>query len=220
MIGANLDRLPGALGSIFAGAFDRRAAFGGTAALSAARAMSWGFRRGMFSNEAGLGSSPIAHASAETDSPVEQGFLGVFEVFADTVILCTLTALMVLCSGVPVVYGVAGGAEYCGAALASVFGAQTSAVFMAAAMGLFAFSSIVGWSLYGERCVDFLLGERAVPVYRTAFALVTALSACMSFPLIIRLSDVMNALMILPNMAALLLLTTEVRRLTRKYFQK
>lgn len=216
VIGLNIRRLPEALTEIFRGAFSTRAAVWG----SAGEAVSWGFKRGLFSNEAGLGSSPIAHAAVGERNAVEQGFMGIFEVFADTVVLCTLTALMVLCSGVPINYGSAGGAEYCAAALASVFGMRGSDVFMTIFMTLFAFSSIVAWSLYGERCVDYLLDGRGIGVYRAVFSAVTFLGASLGFEAIIGLSDVANALMILPNMTALTLLSPEVRRLTREYFSR
>ncbi len=217
VIGANLPRLPGALAEIFAGALTPRAAVGGVSGFGAARAMSWGFRRGMFSNEAGLGSSPIAHASADVSSPAEQGLMGIFEVFVDTAVICTLTALAVLTSGVPIRYGVPGGAEYCAAAFAAVFGERASLTFMAAAMALFAFSSIVGWSLYGERCAQFLLGDRAAAVYRLAFAAVTFLGSLAPFTGVLYVCDIMNAMMALPNIPALLLLAPEAGRLTREF---
>ncbi|MGM9521112.1 MAG: alanine/glycine:cation symporter family protein [Oscillospiraceae bacterium] len=220
VIGVNINKLPQAFADIIRGAFTGRAAAGGAAGGSVKLAMSWGFKRGMFSNEAGLGSSPIAHASADTDSPVKQAFLGIFEVFADTIVMCTLTALMVMVSGVPVDFGTVGGAEYCTMALAGVFGRTAASVFVPMSMLLFAFSSIVGWSLYGERCAEYLLGSGAVPVYRMAFVLVTFLSSFMSFTFIIRLSDVMNALMILPNMTALILLSPVVKKETVAWFEK
>ncbi len=218
VIGANLQNLPAALGEIFTGALSPKAALGGVSGFGVGQAMSWGFRRGMFSNEAGLGSSPIAHASAEASSPAEQGLMGVFEVFADTSVICTLTALAVLTSGVPIAYGVPGGAEYCAAAFATVFGGRASLIFMASAMSLFAFSSIVGWSLYGERCVQFLLGDGAAKIYRLAFAAVTFLGSLAPFTGVLYVCDIMNALMALPNLPALILLAPEAGRLTEEYF--
>lgn len=218
VIGANIQNLPAALGEIFKSALSPKAAVGGVSGFGVGRAMSWGFRRGMFSNEAGLGSSPIAHASAEASSPAEQGLMGIFEVFVDTAVICTLTALAVLCSGVPLGYGVPGGAEYCAAAFAGVFGERASLLFMALAMGLFAFSSIVGWSLYGERCVQFLLGDGGARLYRTAFAAVTFLGSLAPFTGVLYVCDIMNALMALPNIPALILLAPEAGRLTEEYF--
>lgn len=210
---AHIDALPAALTAIFRGAFTVNAAAGGAAGVGARQAVSWGFRRGLFSNESGLGSSPIAHASAEAGPAGEYALMGIFEVFADTGVICTLTALSILCSGVELRFGVPGGADYCAAALATVFGERISGVFMAVSMSLFAFSSIVGWSLYGERCVDFILGARGAEIYRLIFPCVTFISTFVSLPAVIAVSDIMNALMLVPNVLALLLLTPELRRL-------
>lgn len=206
VIFANLPRLPWALGQIFAGAFSKRAALGGAAGCGAGTALSYGLRRGMFSNEAGLGSSPIAHASSGQGRPERQALLGIFEVFVDTLLICTLTALMVLCSGVELRFGVPGGAEYCAQALSTVFGARLSGVFMTVSMTFFAFSSMVGWSLYGERCVGFLLPGAGERWYRLAFAAVTFISSLTTLTLAIRISDILNALMIGVNLVCLVLL--------------
>ncbi len=214
VVAANFERVPEVLASIFSGAFSFHAAAGGTAGA----ALSWGLRRGMFSNEAGLGSSPIAHASAHAGSPAEQGCWGVFEVFADTVVMCTLTALLVLVSGVPLPSMEAAGAEICGAALAAVFGVRPAAVFLSVSMLLFAYTSIAGWSLYGERCAEFLCGEQVIIPYRAVFTAAVLLSSVLSFHLIIHISDILNALMILPNMISLILLSPVVQQETRKYF--
>ena len=216
----NVERLLPAVCSIFEGAFCGKAAVGGVAGEGIRRAMSWGIKRGMFSNEAGMGSSPIAHASADTASPVEQGFMGIFEVFVDTIVICTLTGLMVLTSGISLPYGTAGGAEYCSKALSTVFGSGFSSVFMTCAMVLFAFSSIVGWSLYGERCVEYLTGKSGLAVYRMLFTAVIFMSSMMDFQLMIQVSDIMNALMILPNMTAVLALSPVVKRETGRYLRR
>lgn len=216
VIFAHLDRLPAVLWEIIHSALSREAVTGGTAGA----ALSWGLRRGMFSNEAGLGSSPIAHASADAESPAGQGLWGVFEVFADTIVMCTLTALAVLTSGVAVPFGTPAGAEVCAAALATVLGPGTASVFVAAAMVLFGYTSILGWSCYGERCVSYLWGEGAERWYRGAFLLAAGLAPVLDFRLILRASDVGNALMMLPNMTAVLLLSSEVRQETRKRFGK
>ncbi len=202
VIGVNLTRLPTAVLAIFKGAFGREAILGGTAGT----ALSWGLRRGIFSNEAGLGSSPIAHASAAAESPSKQGLMGIFEVFADTIILCTLTALAVLCSDVEIRFGTPAGAELVSAALSSVYGKAVSGAFLAVSMALFAFSSIVGWSLYGERCVEFLAGDVSIPIYRAAFAAVTFLSSLVPFSAIIQLSDAAAFFMMVPNLVALCVL--------------
>ncbi len=209
VIAAHIRALPGAVLSILRGAFRPASAVGGAAGSAA----SWGIRRGLFSNEAGLGSSPIAHASASAGDPGEYALMGIFEVFVDTFLICTLTALAVLCSGVELPRGVPGGAGCVSAALATVFGARASDAFMAVSVSLFALSSIVGWSLYGERCVLFLLGPRAAEGYRLLFPFVTFLSAFVGLPAVILFGDIMNALMMGPNLLSLLLLTPELRRL-------
>ena len=202
VIAANPGRLPEALAAIFTGALRPDAALGG----AAGSALSWGFRRGLFSSEAGLGSSPIAHASAEAKSPADQGLMGIFEVFADTVVICTLTALAILCSGVRAVRGVPAGAELVLAALREVYGQRASGIFLAAAMGLFAFSSVVSWSLYGEKCAGFLFGPKAAAVYRAVFAAVTLLSPLMAFSQAVAVSDIATFFMLATNLLALALL--------------
>ena len=203
VIGANLPRLPRAVLSIFRGAFGRDPLLGGTAGA----ALSWGFRRGLFSNEAGLGSSPMAHASAASESPENQALYGIFEVFADTVVLCTLTALTLLTSGVPLPLGAPAGAELVSAALSSVYGGAVSGAFLSVSLTLFAFSSIVSWSLYGERCVEYLAGPSLCPVYRVTFAAATFLASLISFPSIIAFSDASAFFMMAANLAAVCLLT-------------
>ncbi len=195
----NVNRLPEALASIFTGAFSGRAGLGA--------AMSVGFRRGLFSNEAGMGSSPIAHASADAPDPENQALMGIFEVFVDTILICTLTALMLL-TGLPrLEVGTMAGAEACAAALAGVFGERAAGLFMTGAMGLFAFSSIVGWSLYGERCVQFLAGDRAAAAYRLLFAAAALLPAFFRFTAIVGVSDILGFFMLAANMTSLMLLT-------------
>ncbi len=213
---ANASNVPRAIGAIFSGAFSRKAISGG----AAGSALSWGLRRGLFSSEAGLGSSPIAHASADTDSPVEQGFWGIFEVFVDTIIICTLTALMVLVSGtVRTGEGIAG-AEAVAAALGTVFNGEIASIFLAVSMGLFAFSSVVGWSLYGERCVEFLTGRRGVLIYRVIFTALVAVGTAVEFETAVGLSDAMNALMMFPNLIATARLTGTVRQETAAWLTK
>ena len=151
----NLERLPGVLQSIFEGAFNP-AAFTGGIIGSLFVSMQKGVSRGIFSNEAGLGTGSIAHACADTQKPVTQGMFGIFEVFADTIIICTLTALVILCSGTPVTYGVAAGAELTISGFMTTYGSWSS-IFTAVALCCFAFSTIIGWGLYGSRFVQFLI---------------------------------------------------------------
>lgn len=215
----NADILGYAVTSIFRGAFSLRAASGGTVGGMIAMSARQGLRRGIFSNEAGLGSSPIAHASSDEKIPAKQGLWGIFEVFFDTIVMCTVTAIAILTSGAEISVS-DGGANTCVSAFASVFGRGASAVFLALAISLFAFSSIIGWSLYGERCAEFLFGAGAVTPYRLIFSAVVFISSITDFSFMIALSDTMNALMAFPNMAAVLALSGTVSRETRTYFGK
>ena len=172
----NLERLPGVLQSIFEGAFNP-AAFTGGIIGSLFVSMQKGVSRGIFSNEAGLGTGSIAHACADTQKPVTQGMFGIFEVFADTIIICTLTALVILCSGTPVTYGVAAGAELTISGFTTTYGSWSS-IFTAVALCCFAFSTIIGWGLYGSRFVQFLF--RSNKVVRP-FTLFNAIVAFLSF---------------------------------------
>lgn len=210
----HLEALPGALRDILRGAFGWGPAIGGSVGAGVSEAMRWGVRRGLVSNEAGLGSSPIAHASAQAEDPAQYALMGIFEVFVDTGVICTLTGLMVLTSGVPIPRGAPAGAALCTRALGTVFGFRAAGIFMALAMALFAFSSIVGWSLYGERCAQFLAGERGGEVYRLIYPAVTFVSAFVSLPAVVALGDSLNVFMMLPNLVSLVLLTPELRRLT------
>ena len=152
----NIKNVPHVFGAILAGAF-RPASVTGGAVGSFFMSMKKGVSRGIFSNEAGLGTGSIAHACADTRKPVKQGFFGIFEVFVDTIVICTLTALVILCSGVPIGYGEAAGAELTINGFTSVYGGWVS-IFTAVAMCCFAFSTIIGWGLYGTRCIEFLFG--------------------------------------------------------------
>ena len=220
VITANIRNLPSAFAQIIGGAFSPAAVCGSAAGEGLKKTVEWGFRRGMFSHEAGLGSSPIAHGSADAESPVKQGFLGIFEVFTDTVVICTLTALMILCSGVPMEYGVRAGASCVIAALSTVMPPAAASLFMSVSVLLFAFSSIVGWSLYGERCTGYLLGERAVKPYRATFITAVFLSSMMEFSQVIKISDTLNAMMAIPNVAAITVLAPTVKRETDEYFRR
>ena len=202
------------------GALSPAALGGGLTGVSVRAAMRAGVSRGVFSNEAGLGSAPIAHAAADTDSAVRQGLSGIFEVFADTVVLCTLTALCILCSGVPVPYGGAAGSELMVQALGSVFSGPLPAVLTALGLLLFALSSVLSWGLYGARCAAYLLGEGAVGPYRLLFCGCAALGSVLSPGLAWELADVFNGLMAAPNLLAVVLLSGEVRRLTEQYFSR
>lgn len=213
-----------AFGLIFRGAFAPESVVGGAAGISLRGCVTWGMRRGVFSNEAGLGSAPIAHAAAETKSPVEQGAWGVFEVFVDTILLCTLTALPLLMTGVmePGVfaYGTDAATALNVAALATVFGERLGSLLIAGGLTLFALATILGWSLYGVRCAQFLLGPGCVLPYRLAFLAVIVVGATADLSLSWRISDALNGLMAVPNLVGVLALSGTAARLTRDYFRR
>ena len=213
----NAPRLPFVLESIFVGAFTP-AAFTGGAIGSVFLSMQKGVSRGIFSNEAGLGTGSIAHACADTRKPVKQGMFGIFEVFADTLVICTLTALVILCSGVPVSYGAAAGAELTISGFTATYGGWSS-VFTAVALCCFAFSTIIGWGLYGSRCIAFLFRtDKVVGPFLVLYSFVAILGATMDLGLLWSIADTFNGLMSIPNLIALLLLSGTVATLVKEYF--
>ena len=213
----NIRRFPAVLASIVGGAFDPRA-FTGGAIGSVFLSMQKGVSRGIFSNEAGLGTGSIAHACADTRKPVKQGMFGIFEVFADTIVICTLTALVILCSGVPVNYGSAAGAELTIAGFTSTYGGWSS-IFTAVALCCFAFSTIIGWGLYGSRFLAFLChNDKVVRPFFVVYSFVSILGATVDLGLLWSVADTFNGLMSIPNLIALLLLSGTVVRLTKEFF--
>ena len=214
----NYRNIPTVFASIFKGAFSPASVTGG-AVGSFFMSMKKGVSRGIFSNEAGLGTGSIAHACADTRKPVKQGFFGIFEVFVDTIVICTLTALVILCSGVPVGYGDAAGAELTILGFTSTYGSWVS-IFTAIAMCCFAFSTIIGWGLYGTRCVEFLLGTRANRPFMIVYALVAIVGATMELGLMWNIAETFNGLMVIPNLIAVFLLSGVVVRLVKEYFDR
>ena len=214
----NYRNIPTVFASIFKGAFSPVSVTGG-AVGSFFMSMKKGVSRGIFSNEAGLGTGSIAHACADTRKPVKQGFFGIFEVFVDTIVICTLTALVILCSGVPVGYGDAAGAELTILGFTSTYGSWVS-IFTAIAMCCFAFSTIIGWGLYGTRCVEFLLGTRANRPFMIVYALVAIVGATMELGLMWNIAETFNGLMVIPNLIAVFLLSGVVVRLVKEYFDR
>ena len=212
----NIKNVPHVFGVILAGAF-RPASVTGGAVGSFFMSMKKGVSRGIFSNEAGLGTGSIAHACADTRKPVKQGFFGIFEVFVDTIVICTLTALVILCSGVPIGYGEAAGAELTINGFTSVYGGWVS-IFTAVAMCCFAFSTIIGWGLYGTRCIEFLFGFRANKPFMLLYALVAIVGATMNLGLMWSIAETFNGLMVIPNLIAVFLLSGVVVKLVREYF--
>ena len=203
----NIQNVPAVFASIFRGAFQPRAVTGGIV-LSMFTSLKKGV---IFSNEAGLGTGSIAHACADTKKPVKQGMFGIFEVFTDTIVICTLTALVILCSGVAVDYGKAAGAELTILGFTSTYGSWVS-IFTAVAMCCFAFSTAVGWGLYGARCIEFLFSEKVIKPFMVIYSLVAILGLMWS------IAETFNGLMAIPNLIALFLLSGTVVKLTKEYF--
>lgn len=212
----NIGHVPAVFASIVEGAFHPAAVTGG-AVGSFFMSMKKGVSRGIFSNEAGLGTGSIAHACADTRKPVKQGFFGIFEVFVDTIVICTLTALVILCSQVPVSYGQAAGAELTISGFTATYGNWVS-VFTAVAMCCFAFSTIIGWGLYGTRCIEFLFGSRVNKPFMLVYALVAIVGATMDLGLMWSIAETFNGLMAIPNLIAVFLLSRVVVKLVKEYF--
>ena len=212
----NIQNVPSVFVSIFKGAFQPSAVTGGIIG-SMFLSIKKGVSRGIFSNEAGLGTGSIAHACADTKKPVKQGMFGIFEVFTDTIVICTLTALVILCSGVPITYGEAAGAELTILGFTSTYGNWVS-IFTAVAMCCFAFSTALGWGLYGARCIEFLFSEKVIKPFMVVYALVAILGATANLELMWNIAETFNGLMAIPNLIALFLLSGTVVRLTKEYF--
>ena len=217
VVALNYRRFPAVLASIVGGAFDPQAVTGG-AIGSVFLSMQKGVSRGIFSNEAGLGTGSIAHACADTRKPVKHGMFGIFEVFADTIVICTLTAMVILCSGVPVGYGSAAGAELTISGFTATYGGWSS-IFTAVALCCFAFSTIIGWGLYGSRCIEFLFHtDKVVGPFLVVYSFVSILGATVDLGLLWSIADTFNGLMSIPNLIALLLLSGTVAKLTKEFF--
>ncbi|MEE1086983.1 MAG: sodium:alanine symporter family protein [Schaedlerella sp.] len=212
----NIESVPSVFYAIFYGAFNPSAVTGGIVGTLFV-SMQKGVSRGIFSNEAGLGTGSIAHACADTQKPVKQGLFGIFEVFTDTIVICTLTALTILCSGVPIAFGEAAGAELTISGFTATYGNWVS-IFTAIAMCCFAFSTILGWGLYGARCAEFLFTEKIIKPFMVVYSLVAIVGATMDLGLMWSIADTFNGLMAIPNLIALFLLSGTVVKLTKEYF--
>lgn len=216
VVALNFQNIPHVFASIFKGAFSPASVTGG-AVGSFFMSMKKGVSRGIFSNEAGLGTGSIAHACADTRKPVKQGLFGIFEVFVDTIVICTLTALVILCSEIPVNYGSAAGAELTILGFTSTYGTWIS-IFTAVAMCCFAFSTIIGWGLYGSRCIEFLLGPKLNKPFMLVYSLVAIVGATMDLGLMWSIAETFNGLMAIPNLIAVFLLSGVVVKLVKEYF--
>ena len=214
----NIEHVPSVFASIIHGAFNPSAVTGGIVG-SFFLSMKKGVSRGIFSNEAGLGTGSIAHACADTQKPVKQGLFGIFEVFTDTIVICTLTALVILVSGISIPYGADAGAELTISGFTATYGNWVS-IFTAIAMCCFAFSTIIGWGLYGARCVEFLFSVKVIRPFMIVYSLVAILGATMDLGLLWSIAETFNGLMSIPNLIALFLLSGTVKKLVKEYFHK
>lgn len=208
--------IPAALSLAVSSAFSGAAATGGFAGSTVMLAMRYGIARGLFSNEAGLGSAPLVHAAARTDHPVRQGLYGIFEVFVDTILVCTTTGLVILVTGVW--SGGATGAELAGQAFATGLPGTWGNIVVTTSLVLFAYSTVIGWSYYGETGIVYLLGPKAVVPYKIAWLVFIYLGAVGSLHLVWDVADTLNGLMAVPNLIAVLGSIGLLRRLMREFF--
>ena len=221
VIGFNFENIGNVFAMIFKGAFNAEAALGGAFGITIMTTIQKGVGRGVFSNEAGLGSAPMAHAASSERDPVKQGLYGIFEVFMDTIVICTLTALTLLCGASDqITWGQSAGAELIASSFSTVFGAQIGSTLVAVGITLFALSTILSWSLYGTRCCEFLLGSKAARVYQVLFVAVILVGASLKLDLVWNIADTLNGFMAVPNLIALLGLSPVVIKLTKEHFMK
>ncbi len=210
--------LPGVFAMIFEGAFNPSAVVGGAGGFTLKLCIEWGVKRGVFSNEAGLGSAPMAHAATTETNPVKQGLYGIFEVFMDTIVICTMSGLTLLVSGIDLNYGVKGTTALNAKALGTVFGDEIGALIIAVGITLFALSTILSWGLYGTRCCEFLFGTKFNKIYQIIFVCIVVVGATMDLGLAWDIADTLNGLMALPNLVALIGLSSVVVNMTKEYF--
>ncbi|HEL2278851.1 TPA: sodium:alanine symporter family protein [Streptococcus suis] len=218
VLAMHFDQILPTLALVLKSAFSPAAAAGGFAGATVQQAIQRGIARGVFSNESGLGSAPIAAAAAKSDNPVEQGLISMTGTFIDTLIICTLTGFTILVTDQWSVEGLAG-APLTQAAFATVFG-NTGSIALTISLVLFAFTTILGWSYYGERCIEFLFGTKSILPYRLVFVAMVALGGFLKIDLIWTIADIVNGLMALPNLIALLALSPVIIKETRQYFAK
>jgi AGCS family alanine or glycine:cation symporter len=216
VLALNAAEIPAALGLIFYHAFNPIAAGGGFAGATIAAAIRFGVARGIFSNESGLGSAPIAAAAARTNDPVRQALVSMTQTFIDTLVICTMTALVIL-TATPWTEGISA-AELTSASMTQTLG-QTGTIVVAMATALFAYSTLIGWNYYGEKAVEYLLGSRAIRAYRVFFIAAVIVGATTSLEFVWNFSDLMNGMMAIPNLIGLLLLSKVIKAETERYFK-
>ena len=221
---ANIGQVGAVFSAIFKGAFGLRAVGGGIVGSGVKMALTWGMKRGVFSNEAGLGSSVMVHSNSNVKEPVRQGMWGIFEVFADTIVVCTLTAFAVLSSGLVdletgAVLSESAGSALVGEAFATIFG-SFGPMFIALAILLFAFSTVLGWSHYGTKAWEYLFGTKSTIAYKIVFIVIIFIGATMNLSLAWDLSDTFNGLMAMPNLIGVLCLSPLVMKITKNYVDR
>ena len=219
----NLPLVDDIISLIIKGAFSAKAALGGAFGITLLKTIRNGIGRGVFSNEAGLGTAPMAHALTSETNPVKQGLYGIFEIFADTIIVCTLTSFIVLCGylkGIPIVWGTNAGVDVVSSSLATLFGSQFSSFMLSICITLFALSTMLTWALYGARCFSFLFGDKTNKTYYFLFILFIIIGACLKLDVVWLIAETFNGFMIIPNLIALLLLSNKVKQLTFEYFKE
>ncbi|MEE2792634.1 MAG: sodium:alanine symporter family protein [Acidobacteriota bacterium] len=215
----NIGQVPDVFVLILSEAFSPTAAVGGFAWASTAQAIAAGVSRGVLSNEAGLGTAPIAHGIAKVSHPVDQGLVGIFEVFTDTIVVCSLTAFVILTSGLwtdPAFQNASG--DLTAAALSTTI--PGASLIVAVCSFLFGFSTLLGWCYYGEKCVEFLLGSGIIKIYRLTFTLLIMVGSVVSVPLVWALGTMLNGFMAFPNLIGMLFLLGTIKRLTSQYFDR
>ncbi|MDI1362931.1 sodium:alanine symporter family protein [Methylotenera sp.] len=213
----NADQIPNAFGLIFSNAFSPASATGGFAGATIAAAMRYGIARGVFSNESGLGSAPIAAAAARTGDPVKQALVSMTQTFIDTLVVCTMTALIIL-TATSWTHGISA-SELTSASMAETLG-DTGKIIVAISTALFAYSTLIGWNYYGEKAVEYLFGSKSIAIYRVVFTAAVIVGATMSLELVWNFSDLMNGMMAIPNLIGLLLLSKVVKAETDRFFSE
>ena len=221
----NIGQIGNVLGDIFRGAFNPSAVCGGAVGIAVMTTIQKGIARGVFSNEAGLGSAPIAHAATSETDPVKQGVYGIFEVFMDSIVICTLTSLALLMGlygqGAELAWGQGAGSEMVVQAFSGIFSGKVAAIIIAVGLSLFALSTVLSWALYGSRCCEFLFGRIAKPatmVYKVIFCIVLIIGSTLGLDIVWDIGDALNGLMAIPNLIALLLLSGTTIKITKEHF--
>jgi AGCS family alanine or glycine:cation symporter len=217
VLAMNVEKIPHAFSLIFYHAFNPIAATGGFVGATIAAAMRYGIARGVFSNESGLGSAPIAAAAARTNDPVKQALVSMTQTFIDTLVVCTMTALIILTAN-SWTQGV-NASELTSASIAETLG-ETGRIIVAIATALFAYSTLIGWNYYGEKAIEYLFGPRAIAAYRVLFTAAVIVGATTSLEFVWNFSDLANGLMAIPNLIGLLLLAKVVKSETERYFSE